>query len=173
MARPPMPTSIDRGDKRRTGRLSFLFIFLTTMSVLSCTKDQSGHSTLTNAQRYELSRSCAESADKFSSSRQHDTDDPMLHTSHFNGELYRCFVKASSRWDTQQPFKSHTFEVVSDAIEGTEIQTLETMTWFDAAALHDKNGKPHITFRVNREDNEHVFTENTPEIVAFRALMSK
>ena len=57
--------------------------------------------------------------------------------------------------------------IVYDAIEGTEVAKLETLTWFDDPTKLDS--PQHETFRVNGEE---VSARSDP-LVDFRALMTQ
>jgi hypothetical protein len=92
----------------------------------------------------------------------------LPHTSHYNTELERCFIRLSTQWSDPAPtFRQHTLEMICDAVEGVEIAKLETQAWFDVPSKADS--PPHEIFKLNGEE----VPASSKGLADFRALTAK
>jgi hypothetical protein len=125
---------------------------------------------LSASEKQQLSRGCGDDAEKFRR-RKSEAGDTIAatwpYTNHYNVSMGRCFVETSSRWDTTEPFRNHTLQIVYDALEGNEIAKLETLSWFDDPAK--LNLPLHETFKVNGDE----VSTQSKVLAEFRALMTK
>jgi hypothetical protein len=125
---------------------------------------------LSALERQQLGRACGDDAERFRQRRSTSGDTIAAtwpYTNHYNIAKGRCFVEISTTWDTTGPFRNHTLRIVYDAIEGTEVAKLETVTWFDNPAKADS--PQHETFRVDGEE----VPAQSDRLSDFRALMTK
>lgn len=121
-------------------------------------------------EKQQLARACGDDAEKFRQRKSTSGDTIAAtwpYTNHYNIAKGRCFVEISTTWDTSSPFRNHTLRIVYDAIEGTEVAKLETLTWFDDPAK--VNSPQHESFRVNGEE----VSAQSERLVDFRALMTR
>ena len=121
-------------------------------------------------EKQQLDRGCGDDAEKFRQRRGASGDTIAAtwpYTNHYNTVKGRCFVEISTTWDTSSPFRNHTLRIVFDAVEGTEIAKLETVTWFDD--ITKANSPQRETFRVNGDE----VSVQSQRLKEFRALMTK
>ena len=121
-------------------------------------------------EKQQLDRACGDDAAKFRQRKSAAGDSIAAtwpYTNHYNTSKGRCFVEMSTSWDTASPFRNHTLRIVYDAIEGTEVAKLETLTWFDDIAKADS--PQHWTFRVDGEE----VSAQSDRLRVFRALMTR
>lgn len=155
------------------GSVASIAAFITLL--LPSTRSLLGASGLTSLQRYQLTKSCSETADRFITRhfQKDHADASYAYTSHFNTTLYGCFVSTSYRWFDSPTTRSHTLEQVFDASEGRELMALEKIEWSDKSDLAKKDATPQVVYKINREPNELTADQAGQRINQFRDYMNK
>lgn len=125
---------------------------------------------LSESERLQLSRTCADEAEKFMRRKRQMGDEfisTLPYVSHYNTQQRKCFVMVSTTWVTDTPFRNHRLDIVHDAIEGWEVAKLETLTWFDMPLT--ANAPMHEVFKVGGAE----VPASSPQLLGYRALMTQ
>ena len=154
------------------GVVSFIAFFMLRNPSTSLVR---AHSDPALLERYQLTTSCSEAADRFVERhfQKDHADTSYGYSSHFNSTLYGCFVNTYYSWFDNQPSKRHTLEQVFDASEAHELMAVETIQWFEKADLAYKSAKPRVVYKINREGDELTENQAAKQLQQFREYMTK